>query len=154
MEILLPGSEITKNTQKKLCIKSRFAQIFPATLLTAATNCCQLWLLVQAVASFVSTWRLIPKSTDQLYAIPIDCIASFLLSDFLQDCDTVAKYQWWPPPWIITLAPDLDKFRIAIKIRYCDETISMFNSANTVKWDNSGDKAELLAVYELILWDW
>ena len=150
----------------KVRTEAATVQFFPS--LTAATSCRQLSQLshavasfdiccklspVKAVASFASTWRLIHKSADQLYAIPIDCIASFLLSDFLQDCDTVAKYQWWPPPWIITLAPDLDKFRIAIKIRYCiNETISMFNSANTVKWDNSGDKAELMAVYELILW--
>ena len=50
MEILLPGSEITKNTQKKLCTKSRFAQIFPA--LTAATSCRQLSQLSHDVASF------------------------------------------------------------------------------------------------------
>ena len=102
MEILLPGSEITKNTnKKKLCTKSRFAQIFPS--LSAATSCRQLSQLshavasfdicckllpalaantrqlVQAVASFASTMRLIPKSTDQLYAIPIDCIAVDLI---------------------------------------------------------------------------
>ena len=107
MQILLPGSEITKNTnKKKLCTKSRFAQIFPSLsaatscrqlsqlshavasfdicckllpALAANTSCCQLWQLVQAVASFASTMRLIPKSTDQLYAIPIDCIAVDLI---------------------------------------------------------------------------
>ena len=131
-------------------------KLLPA--LAAVTNCCQLWQLVQDVASFASTWRLIPESTDQLYAIPIDCIASFLLSDFLQDCDTVAKYQWWPPPWIITLAPDLDKFRIAIKIRFLcsipqvrlNETtvVAKLSSCQFMNWycgtDETGKKCKVL----------
>ena len=54
MEILLPGSEITKNTnKKKLCTKSRFAQIF---------HLCQ---LLQAVASFHSYHMMSPALTRQ-----------------------------------------------------------------------------------------
>ena len=59
-------------------------------------NCCQLWLLVQAVASFVSTWRLIPKSTDQLYAIPIDCIAVDLIIQDSAMLQQKKKIQFFP----------------------------------------------------------
>ena len=109
MEILLPGSEITKNTQKKLCTKSRFPQIFPS--LTAATSCRQLSQLshavasfdiccklspVKAVASFASTWRLIHKSADQLYAIPIDCIAVDLIIQDSAMLQQKKKIQFFP----------------------------------------------------------
>ena len=65
--------------------------------LTSVTSCCQLWQLVQDVASFASTWRLIPKSTDQLYALPINCIGvDFIIQVCYAATEKRTKIQFFP----------------------------------------------------------